>query len=146
MVYLLQLLDSQDEYFWLPSVGLWGIGEITAGLLVMGIPAVPKVIEAFQASVTFKNMLSRLGISTMRAQLDPLDGQPSLRTFGRTTLRNPRGQWDIIDTDEHCLVSVQAMPADLGVHNLQHLPKSITRESAWDANVEHQQGFNESRS
>lgn len=144
LVYLLQLLDSQDEYFWLASVGLWGVGEITAGLLIIGIPGVPKVVQSIQASDSFTNLLSKLGISTMRTQSDPSSGRPSTTwTFGRKQKR--RGPWDISDADTYGLVSVQAMPVDQDAHNVERPPNSITRETGWDVAVERQQGFDERR-
>lgn len=148
MVYLLQLLDSEDEWFWLASVALWGVGEITAGLLIIGIPGIPKVVQSIQASESFTSLLSRLGISTIRMQSDNSGGRRSIKTFGRNqTPQKRRGQWDISDADTYGLVSVQAMPVDQQAPNFQQPPNCITRETGWDVNVEpqHTQGFNERR-
>ncbi|KAG8157419.1 hypothetical protein KVR01_012803 [Diaporthe batatas] len=147
LVYLLQLLDSDDEWYWISSVALWGVGEITAGLLITGIPGIPKVVQSIQSSESFTQLLSRLGISTSRLQSEPSGGRPSLRTFGRNqTPQKRRGLWDISDADTYGLVSVQAIPVDQEAHSLQQPPNSITRETGWDVNVERQQGSDEPRS
>lgn len=138
LVYLLQLLDSEDEYYWIGNVALWGAGELTAGFLVIGVPGVPKVIQSIQASESFTNLLSRFGISAVRTEQEPKNARPTERNMGRiSTRRKPRGQWDISDTDTFGLVSIQANPPSGTVlYNPGTSHNGISRENRWDVYVE----------
>lgn len=130
LVYLLQLLNSDDEYFWIASVGLWGAGEIAAGFLIIGVPGVPKVAQAIQTSDSFTNLLSRLGLSNAQTEPGPNSLQPSLRTFGR---RNPRRElWDTGDTETFGLVSLPAPSSTFTVQETENPPNAILKVTHWD--------------
>ncbi|ESZ94754.1 hypothetical protein SBOR_4866 [Sclerotinia borealis F-4128] len=128
LVYLLQLLYSDDELFYIVDVGLWGIGEITAGFLIIGIPAAPKVVQSITNSSSFTSLISRFRTTAEPTSRPSGDG-PSLRTWGRGSSNNRRrGLWEISDNDTFGLVSAQAeaVPSEV---ELEHLPNQIIKKT-----------------
>lgn len=139
MVYLLQLLDSDDELYYIVDVGLWGIGEITAGFLILGIPGLPAVVQTVKSSTSFTTLISRFRGTTAPSQSDPSSERPSIRTWGQGSRRKRRGLWEISDLDTYGLVSVRAQAASSetmpGDAERERPPNAILRETRVD--VEH---------
>lgn len=46
LAYLVRMLNSSDQIYTVATTGLWSIGEMTAGFLIIGIPSIPKVIKS----------------------------------------------------------------------------------------------------
>ncbi|KAG8157532.1 hypothetical protein KVR01_012574 [Diaporthe batatas] len=49
MVYSIETLSSKDLTHIYTTVGLWSLGELTSGFLVIGVPAVPKVYRSLKS-------------------------------------------------------------------------------------------------
>lgn len=131
LVHLRKLLSCEDELYYVVLVGLWGIGEITAGFLIIGIPAISKVVQSIQSSHSFISLVSRFKATTLESTTAPSRDKPKLRTWGKGSGRKPRGAWEISDVDTYASVSVQAE----GVPNeteRERLPKGIIRETRVD--------------
>ncbi|KAI1373901.1 hypothetical protein F4677DRAFT_427580 [Hypoxylon crocopeplum] len=58
LVVLLELMGSADELYYIPDIGLWGIGEITSGFLIIGIPSAPKTIKSMPGSESVTSLLT----------------------------------------------------------------------------------------
>lgn len=139
LVYLLQLLWSDDELYYIVDVGLWGIGEITAGFLIMGIPGLPKVAQSIMSTPSLVYLISHLRGTTKESGSgpslsEPKKRHPSLRTWGQGSRRQRRSLWDIGDTDTYALVTVQA-DAAFQKHGQEQPPNAILREIRVDVEL-----------
>ncbi|KAI1446643.1 hypothetical protein F5Y02DRAFT_68995 [Annulohypoxylon stygium] len=106
LVSLLEILFNNDETYWTTELGLWGVGEITAGFLIIGIPSMPKIIKNFPVT----NSL----VSLMKSWTRNMgSSNPSQEGVGLPIWRNPlsrkrRGQWEISELDTYGLVTLDA--------------------------------------
>ncbi|KAI0465885.1 hypothetical protein F4859DRAFT_499545 [Xylaria cf. heliscus] len=102
LVLLLKILDNSDTIYYVGLVGLWGLGEIAAGFLIIGIPAIPKVTKSIPISASVVSLLH----SWTRPSGSGGRVPSSWRSWGKPPTRKRRGQWDITDLETLDLVSV----------------------------------------
>lgn len=134
LVSFVQLLYSDDELYYIADVGLWGIGEITAGFLIIGIPGLPKVTQSIRSSTYFVSLISRLRGTTVQSQSAPSSDRLDLRTWGQGSRPRRRGLWEISDVDSYALATVTTEGmAQKPEHETP--PHTILRETRVD--VEH---------
>jgi hypothetical protein len=96
---------SLDVTFYTTPVALWGVGEMTIGFLVLGIPSIPKVVQSlpFPGCVaSFVRCFRRTDSSG-----DPRGGY----YWPKFVARKPRDQWQISDVDTHDLFEVKSSEA-----------------------------------
>lgn len=62
MVYSIETLYSKDYTYIYTTVGLWSLGELTSGFLVIGVPSIPKVYRSLysQPDSILHTMATRL--------------------------------------------------------------------------------------
>ncbi|KAI0444954.1 hypothetical protein F4803DRAFT_509652 [Xylaria telfairii] len=120
LVDLLKILESSDAFYYITEVGLWGIGEMTAGFLIIGIPAFPRVAK----SLPFSDSVVSLFHSLTRSKVsEGGDVRSYFRSWGRPISRKRRGLWEISELDTYDLATVDT-PAGQGNTS----PDSPTRE------------------
>jgi hypothetical protein len=99
-------MKNPDQLYYIPDVGLWGIGEETAGFLVIGIPSIPKVTSVILASNPVKSLLS-----TWRGTSSSPQGTENSASHERrqSSSRKRRGLWSTTGTevDEEQLVTIK---------------------------------------
>lgn len=118
LVVLFELMASPDELYYIPDIGLWGIGEMTAGFLIIGIPSAPKTIKSMPGSDSVTSLLA-----SWRRGSAPTNNRDVMPPPRSPLTRKPRGLWEISDTDTFQLVSVKSASAT------QHVqPGSTERE------------------
>ncbi|KAI0509382.1 hypothetical protein F5B22DRAFT_649011 [Xylaria bambusicola] len=120
LVDLLKILESSDAFYYITEVGLWGIGEMTAGFLIIGTPAVPRVVKSLPFSDSVVSLLQSWTRSRMR---NSGDSPGYLRTWGRSVSKKRRGLWEISDLDTYDLA-----PVGTSAQQGNPPPNSITRE------------------
>ncbi|RYC56723.1 hypothetical protein CHU98_g9487 [Xylaria longipes] len=108
LVNLLKILKSSDAFYYITEVGLWGIGEMTAGFLIIGIPASPRAVK----SLPFSGSIQSLFHSWTRSNMpDGRDNSSYLRSWRRPFARKRRGLWEISELDTFNLVTVDTTVA-----------------------------------
>ncbi|XXG99238.1 hypothetical protein Hte_005575 [Hypoxylon texense] len=118
LVVLFELMASPDELYYIPDIGLWGIGEITAGFLIIGIPSAPKTIKSMPGSDSVTSLLA-----SWRRGSAPTNNRDVMPPPHNPLTRKPGGLWEISDTDTFQLMSVKSASAT------QHVqPSSTERE------------------
>ncbi|KAI0197539.1 hypothetical protein F4808DRAFT_293191 [Astrocystis sublimbata] len=98
LVDLLKILDSNDAFYYVTEVGLWGIGEMTAGFLIIGIPASPRAMK----SLPFSGSVVSLFHSLTRSNNVPSSGgggHSYLQSWRRPLSRKRRGLWEISELE-----------------------------------------------
>ncbi|KAI1138714.1 hypothetical protein F5Y05DRAFT_382099 [Hypoxylon sp. FL0543] len=132
LVSLLQILFKSDETYWMTELGLWGVGEITAGFLIIGIPAMPKIVKSLPVSSSL--------VSLMRSWTrTPRSSKPSQEGAGLPVWRNPlsrnplsrkrRGLWEISELDTYGLVTVDPPQSAEQTDSVEdHPPPGTKRE------------------
>ncbi|KUI71772.1 hypothetical protein VM1G_07360 [Cytospora mali] len=108
MVYSVQTLSSSDYTYVYTAVGLWSLGELTSGFLVIGVPALPKLYRSLYSEPG--SFLRRvLGRHTANSGGGHHIGSSDLPPWRRTSpsSRAPRDPWDVYDNDHYDLLSVQ---------------------------------------
>ncbi|KAH6645102.1 hypothetical protein BKA67DRAFT_128794 [Truncatella angustata] len=105
-VYFVKLLSSEDVTYQMSGVAIWTIWEITTGFLIMGIPAIPRVVKTIPKSDSIVSFFRSL---TSRGS-QPSGESPAAppRQFYKPTSRR-RGLWEITDLDTHDLVSMSSV-------------------------------------
>lgn len=112
MIWCTKILKSDDAIYYVPTMGCFALGEITAGFLIMGIPPIPKLIHKLSAQDSgIRSFLSRIGVLTStgsrRKSQDLSGGSDKIkRPWRRAAHMNPRGAWEITDNDTFDLLSI----------------------------------------
>ncbi|KAI1735114.1 hypothetical protein F4680DRAFT_310930 [Xylaria scruposa] len=103
VIYVTNAYRTGDILFNVMTINLWAIAEQTFGYLVIGIPAIPKVLHDFPCAKRFGS----LARSRSKQTTTPSGGYPARSTWPNSTPRHPRDVWDIGDLDTHVLVTVK---------------------------------------
>ncbi|KAH9903658.1 hypothetical protein F4778DRAFT_93335 [Xylariomycetidae sp. FL2044] len=104
-VYLLRILDSSDAIYNLSILGLWGVGEMAAGFLIIGIPAAPKAAQ----TIPFSESVGSLLRSWTRRDGSSSYERRNVLSWRKPTSRRRRGQWSITDLETHDLVTLDTI-------------------------------------
>ncbi|KAF2829295.1 hypothetical protein CC86DRAFT_453943 [Ophiobolus disseminans] len=105
--YVYRLLHTTDQLYVASIAGLWGVGEMTAGFLIMGIPSLPKVFKSLPFSgsvVSLLRQLTRPG-SSGEGQSNSRRGLPSW--YKAPPEKKRRAQFEVSELNEHDLLSHQ---------------------------------------
>ncbi|TRX90537.1 hypothetical protein FHL15_008510 [Xylaria flabelliformis] len=103
VIYVTNAYRTGDILFNVMTINLWAIAEQTFGYLVIGIPAIPKVLHDFPCAKRFGS----LARSRSKQTATPSGGYHNRSTWPNSTPRNPRDVWDIGDLDTHVLVTIK---------------------------------------
>ncbi|KAI0469441.1 hypothetical protein F4859DRAFT_131680 [Xylaria cf. heliscus] len=107
-----------DILFHVMTINLWAIAEQTFGYLVVGIPAIPKVLHDFPCAKHFGSLVR----SRSKDNSNPSGYHHDRVTWGNSTPRNYRDVWDTGDLDTHVLVTIQGGEGkDVPIPDLAHL-------------------------
>ncbi|KAI1390653.1 uncharacterized protein F4822DRAFT_441946 [Hypoxylon trugodes] len=102
-VYLVKVVNSADLIYNTGIVGLWALGEIAAGFLVIGVPALPKTANSIPITAS---AISLLRSRARRGTSSGHNEQPSALLWRKLPSRKRRDQWDITELETHNLVTV----------------------------------------
>lgn len=96
MVWLDRMLHSEDTLYWMSIHALWGIDEMGAGFLILGIPSLPKVFQMLPFS------------ESVAKPLWPVTNGSLPKSFNTIGWRKPmsrkrRGLWEISELESHSL-------------------------------------------
>ncbi|KAI1452812.1 hypothetical protein F4805DRAFT_445932 [Annulohypoxylon moriforme] len=116
------LIHSDDIIYNISSLGLWDVGEITAGFMIVGIPSLPHVIRKIPLAESVVSLVrvitgsSRSAThSTPKREL-PLWMKPQEH-------KSPR-RWDSVITDEYNPSSVSGTDSTTGLpRNVAEIPQ-----------------------
>lgn len=126
------MLNSPDQLYTVSTTGLWSIGEMTAGFLIIGIPSLPKVVKSIPLTESVISLIKswkKTGHSGGQS-----NSRRDLRSWYKPQSRKRHNQTDYSDLDQHDLIPMKsAMGAE------DRMPNTITR-------VIHMQTTNERRS
>ncbi|KAI0428664.1 hypothetical protein F5Y09DRAFT_357612 [Xylaria sp. FL1042] len=95
--------STGDILYHVVTINLWAIAEQTFGYLVIGIPAIPKVLHDFPCAKHFGSLVR----SRSKQTSDPNSGYPN-RVWPSSTPRRRRDIWETGDLDTHVLVDTEA--------------------------------------
>lgn len=117
MAWLTKVLNFRDETYLNPIIGAFGLGEMTAAFLIIGVPAVPRIYRTlFSQGSAMRSLLSRIKLLSWNGRRHHAKGPDggSGRTGGQTPWRNelhhkPRGTWETSDNDTFDLLSVSTV-------------------------------------
>ncbi|KAI0453910.1 hypothetical protein F5B21DRAFT_525377 [Xylaria acuta] len=102
VIYVTSAYRTGDILFNVMTINLWAIAEQTFGYLVIGIPAIPKVLHDFPCA----KRLGSLVRSRSKRTSNPSGGY-NRTTWPNSTPRNHRDPWEIGDLDTHVLVTIK---------------------------------------
>ncbi|KAI1360438.1 hypothetical protein F5Y08DRAFT_317338 [Xylaria arbuscula] len=129
VVYVSSAYRTGDILFHVVTINLWAIAEQTFGYLVIGIPAVPKVIRDLPCA----KHLGSLVRSKSKETTNPSRGYPSNTTWPNWPSRRYREVWENGDVDTHVLVTVEAgRGKDIAAPDAAQLGKQDSRGSSAD--------------
>ncbi|KAH8165341.1 hypothetical protein CIB48_g2918 [Xylaria polymorpha] len=101
VIYVSSAYSTGDILFHVVTINLWAIAEQTFGYLVIGIPAIPKVLHDFACA----RRLGSLVRTRSKPTADPSGGAyHNQGTWPNSTPRNYRDVWEN-DLDTHVLVT-----------------------------------------
>ncbi|KAI0407870.1 hypothetical protein F4802DRAFT_551537 [Xylaria palmicola] len=101
LLYLLEVLHSADALYYVTEVGLWGIGEMAAGFLIIGIPSAPRAAQSLPFSDSVASLLRSLSSTNA-----PSHERSFIASWRRRPLtRKRRGLWEISELDTFNLVT-----------------------------------------
>ncbi|KAI0904215.1 hypothetical protein F4823DRAFT_615753 [Ustulina deusta] len=103
VVYVTSAYRTGDILFHVMTINLWAIAEQTFGYLVIGVPAIPKVLHDFPCA----KRLGSLVRSRSRQTSNPGGGHNDRVTWPNSTPRIYREIWETGDLDTHVLVTIQ---------------------------------------
>ncbi|KAI8948131.1 hypothetical protein F4801DRAFT_558009 [Xylaria longipes] len=103
VVYIDSAYSTGDILFNVVSINLWAIAEQTFGYLVIGIPAIPKVLHDLPCA----KHLGSLVRSRTKQTSPPSGGYHDRRTWPNSTPRRYPNLWETGDLDTHALVTIQ---------------------------------------
>lgn len=112
MIWCVKILKSDDVTYYVPTMGCFALGEITAGFLIIGIPPIPKLLRTISAEDSgIRSFLSRiwvLGSNWSRRKTQELGGGSDgiERPWRSAAHKKPRGAWEITDNDTFDILSV----------------------------------------
>lgn len=120
MVWLTKLQQFRDETYNNPIIGAFGLGEITAAFLIIGVPAVPRILRGkFSQDSAVRYLLSRIKLLSWTGKKRPAEapdggsGRTQSQAPWRSALfRKPRGAWDTSTNDTFDLLSVSTVHVD----------------------------------
>ncbi|KAI4947914.1 hypothetical protein J4E86_008431 [Alternaria arbusti] len=105
LYYIYRLLHTSDQLYIVSIAGLWGVGEMTAGFLIIGFPSLPKVVKALPFSdsvVSLLRQITRPGSSGhAEGQSETRRGLPSWHKAA--PLKKRRDQFEISELSEYDL-------------------------------------------
>ncbi|GAW19407.1 hypothetical protein ANO14919_088940 [Xylariales sp. No.14919] len=102
VIYVTNAYKTGDILFNVMTINLWAIAEQTFGYLVIGVPALPKVLKDSPCA----KHLGSLVRSRSKQTLNPSD-YLDRGTWPSSTPRRYRDVWEIGDADTHVLVTIQ---------------------------------------
>ncbi|KAK2606508.1 hypothetical protein N8I77_005251 [Diaporthe amygdali] len=112
MIWCTKILKSDDATYYVPIMGCFALGEITAGFLIIGIPPIPKLLHTLSADDSgIRSFLSRIGVlgsNGSRRKTQELGGCSDRieRPWRSAAHKKPRGAWEITENDTFDLLSV----------------------------------------
>lgn len=126
LAWIAEFLHSEDELYLASIIGVFAIGENTAGFLIIGVPSVPKVFRTF----SHKDSAVRSGLSGIklpswtgrrRTAEGPDGGSGSGRALVQPSWRTPvhqksRGAWAISENDSLEILSPSTTRVEAGRH------------------------------
>ncbi|KAI4910494.1 uncharacterized protein J4E92_010422 [Alternaria infectoria] len=105
LYYIYRLLHTSDQLYIVSIAGLWGVGEMTAGFLIIGFPSLPKVVKALPFSdsvVSLLRQITRPGSSGhAEGQAETRRGLPSWHKAA--PLKKRRDQFEVSELSEYDL-------------------------------------------
>ncbi|KAI0509369.1 hypothetical protein F5B22DRAFT_326973 [Xylaria bambusicola] len=129
VVYVSSAYRTGDILFHVVTINLWAIAEQTFGYLVIGIPAIPKVIRDLPCA----RHLGSLVRSKSKPTTNPSRGYPNQTTWPNWPSRRYREVWENGDVDTHVLVTIEAgRNKDITVPDVAQLGKEESRTSSAD--------------
>lgn len=126
LYYLMVFLNTTDQMFTVSRVGLWSIGEMTAGFLIIGIPSIPKFIKTIPVSESLVSLIRTL----TRTQPSGL----SSKTPRQYTPPEPSGRRNSppgLSVDEYDMDTIKDTS-----YSLHHKQSGILRETQVDVTRE----------
>ncbi|KAF2967711.1 hypothetical protein GQX73_g5888 [Xylaria multiplex] len=102
VVYVSSAYRTGDILFHVMTINLWAIAEQTFGYLVIGIPAIPKVLRDSPCA----KHLGSLVRSRSKQTSGQTDGYHDRATWPSSTPRRYRDAWEIGDVDTQVLVTI----------------------------------------
>ncbi|KAI1209623.1 uncharacterized protein F4807DRAFT_84421 [Annulohypoxylon truncatum] len=109
IIYLSKVLDANDATYYLSLVGLWGLGEVAAGFMIMGIPALPRATKM----IPFSESVALLLRPWTKREVSSIHERSNLPHWRRPFSRKRRGLWDITDLESRDLITMNSMnPGD----------------------------------
>jgi hypothetical protein len=108
LISLVPLIDSPDLTYWMPILGLYSSAEIGIGFMIMGLPAMPKVVKSLPFSESVVSLIRSFGESGARWSKKANDAIRA-PTLPRPLTRKRRGMWTITELQETELGKTQGV-------------------------------------
>ncbi|KAI1425508.1 hypothetical protein F5Y12DRAFT_369369 [Xylaria sp. FL1777] len=99
VVYVSSAYGTGDILFYVVNINLWAIAEQTFGYLVIGVPAIPKVLHDFPCAKHFGSLARSKSQETPNAN--------NRRTWRNSTPRRYADIWETSDVDTHVLMTIE---------------------------------------
>ncbi|KAH8648724.1 hypothetical protein BGZ60DRAFT_570018 [Tricladium varicosporioides] len=107
LYFLHKMLNSPDQLYTVSTTGLWSIGEMTSGFLIIGIPSLPKAMKNIPLAASLVSLL-RSWTTTNRSRIDNTSQSSQSRWQWHSSLSRRRSNKnDCSDVDEHELVATK---------------------------------------
>ncbi|KAI0165411.1 hypothetical protein GGR52DRAFT_107168 [Hypoxylon sp. FL1284] len=108
------LIRSEDILYNISSLGLWDVGELTAGFMIVGIPSLPHVVRQIPIPESVVSLVRSLARSTGSGLHST--PKPELPLWMKPSEKKSPRRWDsIITTDGYNLDSMQSTESTLGL-------------------------------
>ncbi|KAF2877772.1 hypothetical protein BDV95DRAFT_588804 [Massariosphaeria phaeospora] len=105
LYYIYRLLNSPDQLFTVSEAGLWAIGEMTAGFMIMGIPSLPKVVKSLPYSESVLSLLRSLTRPGSSGQ--QTNSRRGLPSWYKPAPKKRPNQFEVSELNEHDLLSLK---------------------------------------
>lgn len=132
LVYIVKLLSSNDVVYIMPNVAIWSVWEVTAGFLVLGIPAMPAAFKALPFSGSFVSLLRLKSRRSDQRGLSPV-AHPQWQLY-RPRQRRRRSLWAISDLESHDVSTVDRADTSDGLaRRASEKPAAVRSDTLDDA-------------
>lgn len=135
MVWLTKILRSEDDLYFIPVMGTFAIGEITAAFLIIGIPSIPRLYRTLSSKDSaIRTILSRIRLLSWTGRRRTAQESESASGGLEVPWRNPvhkkpRGAWEISDNDTFDLLSNTTAHAEADRYPAYDLNSNIPQNS-----------------
>lgn len=127
LVSSIRALKADDITFYVGPIGLWSLGEVTAGFLVLCVPSIPKVFRDSALVRAVNSLVKRISRSK---SIETVNSRRGLPSWYRTKIPGKLQHTDYSDLDDGTVISVCSDDTTKSTVERKEKPMSVVVQTA----------------